>query len=272
MNLFNKNKKIIIGSLHLPPLIGIDGHMDFEKGKKFVLKDFLAFQDGGVDAVIYENNYDIPHTEFLNIPQVVEMTRYGEVLKKISKIPLGVSTLWNDYTTSLSISSLLGMNFIRVPVFVDKVKTSYGIIEGDPKSVIDMKRLVDAKNISIFTDIHVKHAKLISKLSLVQSAKKAIKYGSNGLILTGKWTGDAPNMDQLKMLRKGVGNFPIILGSGVDIDNISDLLKYADGVIVSTSLKKNSSKGHRINIKPYENRVSKLKVKKLVKLASKTAY
>lgn len=257
--IFKKAKNIVIGAIHFPPLLGYQDFPGFDSALKNALKDLKVFEGGGVDGIIFENNYDIPHKEFVGPEIMASMLFLGAKIKKATKLPLGVSVLWNDYKTALSIAKVLKLQFIRVPVFVDKVETNYGIIEGNAKKIIDFRKLIKAENVALFTDIHVKHAKIISSHSIVESARLAIESGSDGLIITGKWTGDAPDISDLKDVNGAVSNFPIICGSGVDKENIRNLFQYANGAIVSTSLKEGAAKRGEVNVKGYEQRINKKK-------------
>jgi len=261
--IFKKNNNIIIGAIHLPPLLGYSDFPGFETAIKNALLDLKAFESGGVDGIIFENNYDIPHKTFVEPSVISSMTFVGEKLRLATKLPMGISVLWNDYYTALSIAKILNLEFVRIPVFVDKVKTSYGIIEGECKKIIKFRKLIDAENILIFTDIHVKHAELLSKYSLMESAKLAIKNQSDAIIITGKWTSEAPATKEVEFLRKGVENFPILIGSGLDQNNVKDLLKFANGSIVSTSFKE-GVKSEQVNVKSYSQRINMIKVNQLI--------
>ncbi len=51
----------IIGALHLAPLHGYEEFPGEKQVIELALADLQAFPGGGVDAIIYENNYDLPH-------------------------------------------------------------------------------------------------------------------------------------------------------------------------------------------------------------------
>ncbi len=261
--IFNNKKKIIIGAIHLPPLLSYSDFPGFDIALKNAIFDLNAFEKGGVDAIIFENNYDIPHKTFVDAATISSITFIGEKLKKTTKLPMGISVLWNDYYTALSIAKILDLQFIRIPVFVDKIKTSCGIIEGCPEDVIEFRKSINAEYIALFTDIHVKHAKLLSKKSLIESAKEAINNHSDAIIITGKWTGDAPPLKEIEFLRESIKDFPILVGSGIDKKNIKDIFNIADGAIVSTSLKKGRAT-ESVNVKSYTQRIDLNSVKKLV--------
>jgi len=259
-----KGEKVIIGVIHFPPLLGYPEFPGFEITLENALKDLKAFEDGGVDGVIIENNYDIPHKIEVNPKTVEAMLFLGKKIKKQTKLPIGVNVLWNDFRASLFIGKKIGARFIRIPVFVDKVKTDYGNIAGNPAEVLRYQKEIKAENTALFTDIQVKHAELLDKRPIEESAKEAVNFGSDALIITGKWTGQAPDFGDLAAVRKAIGKFPILVGSGAEKKNINRLLKYADGVIVSTSLKEGGAEEGEVNVKTWRQRIDKKKVKELV--------
>jgi len=261
--IFNKDKNILIGAIHFAPLFGYKDFPGYEITLKNAMEDLIAFQDGGFDGVIIENNYDIPHKIFVDKETVDLMTRLGKEIKEKSKIPLGVSVLWNDYKSALSIAKNIGAQFIRVPVFIDSVKTDYGEVIADPESVLEYRKKIKAEDIAIFTDIHVKHAELLEKRTIEESAVLATEKESDALIITGRWTGEAPDLKELKSVANAVKDFPILIGSGADFNNIANLLKYTNGAIVGTSLKEGDKKELEVNVKSWEQRISLDKVNHL---------
>lgn len=260
-----KSKKtLLIGALHFPPLLGYPDFPGYETAFKNALFDLQALEKGSVDAIIVENNYDIPHKACI-APETAEcMKILTQRLQKHTKLPIGISVLWNDYKTALSIAKELDLSFIRVPVFVDDVETNYGKMFGNPKDVIATRKALKADDVAIFADIHVKHSTIISKHSIEESARLAIKEGADAIIVTGKWTGDAPDLAKLTAVRKAVGDFPIFCGSGIDETNVAELSKITNGAIVSTSLKEGSTDTKQINMKPYDARISEKKTRRLV--------
>lgn len=262
--IFKKDKKIIIGAIHFPPLLGYPKFPGFKIVLKNAIEDLQSFENNGVDGVIIENNYDNPHKPFVDSSVVASMTFLGEKIKKETNLPMGISVLWNDYYTALSIAKILNLKFVRIPVFVDKVKTDCGIINGQPHRMIDFRESIKAEDIAIFTDIHVKHSILLSKKSIVASAKLAIQNQSDAIIITGKWTGQQPNLKELSLVRNSFVDFPIFVGSGFDEKNAKSLLEYANGAIVSTSLKKGKGKTNEVNVKTWKQRIDENKVAMLV--------
>lgn len=254
--------------VHFPPLPEYKDFPGMEKCLEKSLNDTKTLEEGGVDAIMVENNYDTPHKEFVN-PNVAEaITSLTQKISEAISIPLGINILWNDYKSALSIAKICGAKFVRVPVFVDSVETQYGRIFAAPEKVLSFRKEAEAENVAIFTDIHVKHAKMLEEKTISESASEAVKKGSDGLIITGKWTGDAPDVSDLEEARKAIGkNFPILIGSGATKDNVKNLLQYADGVIVGTALKTGAvrSKEEEVNLKPWEEKINLEKTREFVK-------
>lgn len=262
--IFGKKDGIIVGAVHFPPLPDHTEFPGFAIAEKNAIADTRAFEEGGADGIIFENNYDTPHSEFVTSETAEAMVRIGKEIRLATTLPLGVSVLWNDYKTALLIAKEVGALFIRVPVFVDTVETEYGIIKGNAEAVVAFRNELKANHIALFTDIHVKHSQLLSSFSIEESARLAVENGSDGLIVTGAWTGKAPDISRLETVRKSVGDFPIFVGSGANAKNISALLAVANGAIVSTSLKRGGKQSGEVNVKGYRQRISRQKVRGLI--------
>ena len=264
MKIFNKDKNIVIGAIHFPPLYGYPDFPGVSIALENALKDLRVFEAGGVDAVILENNYDIPHKTLVD-PEVSEMLEYlSKKIKEKTKLPVGISVLWNDYKTALMVAKNAGLSFVRIPVFVDRVETSYGIMEPKADEVVEFRQSIGVENVALLTDIHVKHSKILSKHSITESALLAIGKGADALIVTGRWTGEAPDLKQLQSVRDKIGDFPILCGSGVSAENIEKLFRFANGGIVSTSVKTGENDCSQVNVKGYNQRIDVDKVKKLI--------
>lgn len=265
--IFNNQKNIVIGVIHFPPLVGYADFPGYEVAISNALADLKSFEAGVVDAIFIENNYDVPHK--VNVSDEVKeiMSRLAKKIRLATNLPLGVSVLWNDYKSALDIAKENDYQFIRIPVFVDTVVTSYGTMAGVADSVVEYRKEISAENIALFTDIHVKHSKVISKETITQSAKIAIEKKSDALIITGNWTGQAPDLSDLQGVREVIGDFPIFIGSGGDKNNIIEIFKYATGAIVSTSLKEGGEKDDEVNVKEWKQRVDPDKVKDFVNIA-----
>ncbi|HDJ96819.1 MAG TPA: BtpA/SgcQ family protein [Candidatus Aenigmarchaeota archaeon] len=249
-------EKPLIGVIHLPPTLSYKGFKGMNHIVSKALKDARALEKGGVNGIIVENEYDHPHTIFVNKAQVACLTVVTKEVVDNVNLPVGVCVLRNDYEAAFSIAKATGCRFIRLDVFVDEVKTNAGIIKVNPDNVMKFKTKIKCKNILLLTDIQVKHASLLKQKSIVESAKEAKIKGSDAVIVSGKRTGIPPSVAKVKKVKNAVGEFPVLVGSGVNPENIEKFVNHADGFIVGTYFKRNSY-------------IDERKVKKLVDTLSK---
>jgi hypothetical protein len=261
--LLNNTKTSVIGMIHCAPLLGYPEFPGFQEVEKKFLSDLKALIAGGVDAIMIENNYDIPHYEVAKPSTIPHLTQLCLLARKLTKKPLGLSVLWNDYETALSIAKLANFQFVRVPVFVDRVKTDYGIFESKAKECIKFRKDINAENVLILADIQVKHATHLIKRTLAEAAIDAIKNKADAIIVTGKWTGDPPTINDVQETKKVTGRIPVVLGSGITPENINDYK--VNAVIVGTYFKEQQQRGKNYhNIFHWEAKVLTARVKKLM--------
>jgi hypothetical protein len=259
-----KTDRPLIGMIHFPPLIRHAEYPGISYISDKMLREAEMLERGGVDAIMIENNYDIPHHEKIEAMKAAMLGSLAQLLRSATKLPLGIDVLWNDYESALSICESAGLSFFRVAAFVDTVKTAYGIMGAKSNDVVKLRHDLGRDDLFIMADIQVKHSEMVDKNKrLEQSALEAMAAGADALIITGKWTGDAPQTADVEEARKVAGKFPILIGSGATSDNLPTLLDYADGIIVGTALKEGTSldKEKEINLKPYRAELSLVKIK-----------
>ena len=237
--LFRKNHKIVIGVVHLPALPGSPRW----KGSLATLidktvTDARAYERGKVDAVIVENFGDAPFTKSsVAAETIAAMTATGCAIRQSIKLPIGFNVLRNDACAALALCAACGGNFIRVNVLSGAMLTDQGIIEGDAYGVARYRQRV-CPSAEIFADVHVKHAVPLGDYSLENSALDTLERGlADALIISGTGTGVAADISDVQRVREACPHAKILLGSGVTSQNVKEYLRYADGVIVGTSVK-----------------------------------
>ncbi len=244
--LFSRNGKVIIGMIHLPALSsGIETILES------ALRDLKSLEKGGIHAIIVENYNDNPASIFLNEE---DATCFKVVAKKVvdkASVPIGISALRNDWKSAFVIAKESGAEFIRLDALVDKVSMNGTVVNVNPKEVASYRRKIAAQDILLLADVQVKHAEMLEKKSIEKSTMQVIANGADAVIVTGPLTGIPPSIERIRKVKAAALKFPVIVGSGVNKTNAKDLLRYADGVIVGTSLKIN-------------NKVSSRKVRELV--------
>lgn len=222
--------------IHLPPLLSIKGFPGMEEAIREALTDLSALEKAGFDAALIENDNDKPHTEFANEAQIASFSVIAKEVCDKARIPIGVQMMLNDWRASFAIAKAVGAQFARLDVFVDNVFSEWGEIRPVPAEIIRYKNKIYPK-LLLLTDIQVKHKTMIRPRPLAVSAALAIRYGTDGLVVTGQATGMETPLESIAAVRKKFPRFPIFVGAGINEMNVQKEFSLADGAIVGTSIK-----------------------------------
>jgi len=235
-----KTPNPIIGVVHLLPL---PTSPRWGGSLKAVIdraeQEVTALASGGVDGVIVENFFDAPFTKNQVDPAVVSaMTLIIQRLMNLVTLPVGINVLRNDAQSALAIASCVNAQFIRVNVLTGVMATDQGLIEGQAHQLLRYRRELGS-DVKILADVLVKHARPLGSPNLTTAVQETIERGlADGVILSGWATGSPPPLEDLELASAAARGTPVFIGSGANWENISHLMQAADGVIVSSSLKR----------------------------------
>lgn len=233
-------KPMICGMIHLPPLVGYPGFGGVVKTVKYALRELKRLESGGVSAVMVENENDQPHQVQVGTEIVALMTVVTSEVVRAARVRVGVEVLLNDPKASLAIAKASGAGFIRTDYWVDRMsRPEYGgEMEIDAKGWVDYRREIGAGDVEIWADVQVKYAQLLERgKSIGKSVEQAFGAGADAVVVTGNYSGDEPDLDELVQAKKVAGKRKVYVGSGLDEGNVGKLLVVADGAIVGTSVK-----------------------------------
>jgi uncharacterized protein len=250
-NLLAANRKTILGVVHLQPLPGSPRWGgDLQAVIDFAVADARAYERGGAHAVFIENFGDIPFTKSGVGPETIAaMTAAGRAVRAAVKLPIGFNVLRNDARAALALCMACGGDFIRVNVHTGAMLTDQGLIEGDAYDTLRYReRLRSAAQ--IFADVHVKHAVPLGDWSLEDSAHDTVERGlADALIVSGVGTGQPADLQDVEAVRHACPQAKLLLGSGVNTANVKAYLRFADGVIVGSSLKRDGKLANPVDAK-----------------------
>ena len=232
--------KHLIGMLHLSALPGAPNHRhELAEVESCLVEEACLLRDVGFHGAMMENFGDIPfHKGAVEVMTIACMTRLAmSVRRAVPELSLGINVLRNDARGALAVASATGARFIRVNVHVGATATDQGVIEGQAAATLRLKKELGS-DVAIWADVHVKHGRSLAHASITDEAEDAVKRGlADALIVSGRGTGEATSLDDLRAVRDLELGAPVYVGSGVTAENIAALLDLADGVIVGTSLK-----------------------------------
>ncbi len=235
-----KTRTPIIGVVHLLPL---PTSPRWGGSLKAVIdraeQEATALASGGVDSIIVENFFDAPFTKNHVDPAVVSaMTIVVQRIQNLVMLPVGINVLRNDGHSAMAIASCVGAQFIRVNVLTGVMATDQGLIEGEAHQLLRYRRELGT-DVKILADVLVKHARPLSSPNLTVAVKDTIERGlADAVILSGWATGSPPNQEDLELACGAANGTPVFIGSGANWENVATLLQAANGVIISSSLKR----------------------------------
>lgn len=235
-----KTANPVIGVIHLLPLpSSVRWQGDLQAIIARAEQEATALAAGGAHGLIIENFFDAPFPKSEVDPAVVSaMTLVVQRLKQLITLPIGINVLRNDARSALAIATCTGASFIRVNVLTGVMATDQGIIEGEAHDLLRYRRELGS-DVKILADVLVKHASPLGVPNLSTSVQDTIHRGlADGVILSGGATGSPPTLEDLELAKAAAGDTPVFIGSGASMQNIAQLIRSTDGVIVSSSLKR----------------------------------
>lgn len=231
--------KVILGMVHLKALPGAPAYRgSMGAVVDAALADAAVLEQGGVDGIMVENFFDAPFFKDHVPPETVaSMARVMTTLRQKTKLPLGVNVLRNDGISALAIAAACEAQFVRINIVSWAMLADQGIIEGRAAEIARYRKMLGAPTL-IFTDCLTKHAEPIAPVQMQWVALDTWERGGvDALVISGKATGYATDLGDVIAARKGAPGAPLLIGSGVTTENVTDFLPMVDGVLVGTSLK-----------------------------------
>lgn len=147
-------EKAIVAMCHLLPMPG-DPYYTEEKNMDYVIemarKDLLALQNGGVDAVMFSNEFSLPYLTDVDTITVACMARIIGELKDDIKIPFGVNVLW-DANKSIDLAVATGAKFVR-EIFTGVYASDFGTWDTNVGKTIRHKMAVGGKDVKLLFNI-----------------------------------------------------------------------------------------------------------------------
>jgi membrane complex biogenesis BtpA family protein len=235
--------KAIIGVIHSWPLPGAPRYQGrpMREITDFALREARAYAEGGMDGLIVENHGDIPFLkpEALGPETAACMAIMADAVRREVGLPTGINVLANGAHVALAVARAAGAAFIRVNQWSNAYVANEGLVEGPAATALRYRRSLAADDVRIFADVHVKHGAhaITGDRSIEELARDNEFFDADVAIATGQRTGDAATTAEIDAI-KGATSLPVVVGSGVDADNIGRILERADGVIVASSLKR----------------------------------
>ncbi|MFC1887960.1 BtpA/SgcQ family protein [Candidatus Cloacimonadota bacterium] len=254
------SRKVIIGMIHVRALPGTPHNsLSVSQIRDLTLKEAEIYKNAGIDAIMLENMHDIPYLNNKVGPEITSaMAVISSAVKKEIDLPCGIQILAGANKEALAVAKSGDLDFIRVENFAYAHVADEGIMESCAGELLRYRKYLDAEGISVFTDVKKKHSShaITSDVTLKDAIHTHQFFLSDGIIITGTSTGIQPSKEDL-LLAEEATSLPIIIGSGITIDNIPIYWDLADGFIIGSHFKEAGK---------WDNHLSSQRVAKFLKL------
>ena len=198
-------EKPIIGCLHLRALPGTplwDPSYTMEQHVADLKEEAHILMELGFDGAVFASEADYPYVEHIGEGALAAYTRIVTEVSRELTIPFGVGIM-NDPYSAISVAKAVGAVFCRC-FFLGSQVGNYGEIRKTPGDIW-------------------RYAKSI---------------GAAGYSMNGPKKGEKPSESMIAKCKALNPDIPINFNNGANPDNIKEMLKYCDMVVVGTTLKK----------------------------------
>ena len=234
--------KVLIGMIHCPAFPGAPRYRGAEVATIYdaCMRDAEALIEGGMHGLIVENHGDIPFSKPEDIgPETAAfMSVVTDRIARATGVPLGINVLANAPIPAFAIAMAAGAKFIRVNQWANAYVANEGFMEGRAAEAMRYRSLLRGEHIKVFADSHVKHGShaIVADRPIEELTRDLAFFDADVGIAPGPRPGNAAPIAEIETIGAAT-HLPLLVGSGVDKDNIVEILKRTNGVIVASSLK-----------------------------------
>jgi membrane complex biogenesis BtpA family protein len=217
-----------------------DPSFDKKQGMQGVLewahRDLLALQGGGIDAVMFSNEFSLPYLTRVETVTAAAMARIiGELMTDI-RVPFGVNVLW-DPAASLDVAVTTGARFVR-EIFTGVYASDFGLWNTNCGAVVRHQHAIGAQNVKLLFNIVPEAARYLADREIVDIAKSTVfNTRPDGLCVSGLTAGTQTDDRILRKVQDAVPETPVFANTGVNLENVEKQLAIADGAVVGTTFK-----------------------------------
>jgi membrane complex biogenesis BtpA family protein len=254
-------RKPIIGVVHIDALPGTPNYNgDVREIIEHAKEEALIYKKNNIDVIAIENMHDVPYLKRAVGPEITSiMSVIGYEVKNLTNLPCGIQILAGANKEALAAANSAGLDFIRAEGFVFAHIADEGLMESDAGVLLRYRKQIDAESILIFTDVKKKHSShsITLDVDIVETATSAGFFLSDGVIVTGTSTGKEPDANEVQIVKEAA-NIPVIIGSGITVNNIEKYFPHADAFIIGSHFKKDGSWKNEVDITRVKSFMEKL--------------
>jgi membrane complex biogenesis BtpA family protein len=253
------NPKPIIGMIHVGALPGTPAsRQSIDQIVAQAEREAAIYRDCRIDGVIIENMHDVPYLRGSVGPEIVAaMAVIGQRVKHASHLSTGIQILAGANIEAIAVAHAAGLDFIRAEGYAFAHVADEGLIESSAARVLRYRRMIGADRVQVWADVKKKHSShaITADIGLGATAEAVAFMRGDAVIVTGNVTGDPPKLQDVQEI-KAHCRLPVLIGSGIDADNIADFYQAADGFIIGSYFKVDGNWANEIDVGRIEKLIS----------------
>ena len=255
-------EKPVIAMCHFAALPG-DPYYDFDGGMEKVVeqarREFIDLQEGGVDAVMFSNEFSLPYLRKVHPETTVAMARIIGEIKSEIKIPFGVNVLWDPYAC-MDLAAATGAKFIR-EIMSGVYASDFGLWDTCTGEIVRHQMRLGLKDLKRLFNIVPEASQALGTRPVASIAKTTVFNCQPDVIcVSGLTAGSATDMTVLEEVKNAIPDTAVFANTGCRAETIENILKVADGCVVGTTFKKDGK---------FENQVERDRVKRFMDVVNK---
>ena len=232
-------QKPIIALLHLDALPGDPGFCgSIDAVLNHAGEDLRALQDGGVDGILFANEFSLPYQPVADIATISTMAYIIGSLRSELKIPYGVNVVKNPIAT-IELGAATGAKFGR-SCFSGAYMGEYGLYASNSGEAVRKRKALEIQDFKLLFKVNPEADTYLVQRD-VKVVAKSIMFGgfADGLCVSGAAAGSEPDdsiLAQVYSVAKPNG-VPVFCNTGCKHENVRQKLELCDAVCMGTAFK-----------------------------------
>ncbi len=232
-------KKPVIAMCHLQAM-PTDPAYDPKEGMKKVIDcarhDLLALQEGGVDGIMFSNEFSQPYTHQIRPVTIGAMGRViGELMSEI-RVPYGVDVI-SSAISSLDLAAGVDAKFIREATS-GCFTSATGFVDHDSGEIARHRSDLGGNDIKILGYVVPEGSDYFGTRGL-DELTKIVEFQAkpDAVCVAGMIAGSPTDTQAISIVKSAVKHTPVFVNTGCNVQTIRGQLAVADGAIVATTFK-----------------------------------
>ena len=238
--LIQLGEKTVIAMVHVPAL---PGSPDYDRAGGMsrimdaVIADLEALQSGGVDAVMFGNEFDRPYVLKATPENLAALAAVIGQVKSMLSVPFGVNYLWDPVAT-VALAAATEARFAR-EIYTGAYASDMGLWVPDCAGAARLRSNLGRPDLQLLFNINAEFATSLDTRPLAVRAKSAVFSSKADVIcVSGPMTGEGVNQTELRQVREVIPETPLLANTGGTIDTVAELFAVTDGCVIGSHLKR----------------------------------